>query len=182
MTAFARWSIAATHRLHGLTEGPCTPHTARYDLAGGGTATVPLELPLGPPASAGRTVMMLPAPPAGSLVEHAVLFAEDGTELMEIRCDPPEAAGHSGTWQVAVAAPDLDEGAFAEAPEDVRLVIGDREYPCDVLRDPEQDSDGCAAWVVVPREALPPLGESACVRAAVLPAKTLLVLDLGRMP
>lgn len=71
---------------------------------------------------------------------------------------------------------------MSEAPEDVRLVIGDREYPCDVLRDPAQDSDGCAAWVVVPREALPPLGESACMRAAVLPARTLLVFDLGQAP
>lgn len=177
MTALARWSIAATYRLHGLTDGPCAPHTARYDLAGGGTVTVPLELPLGPPATAGRTVMMLPAPPAGSLVEHAVLFAEDGTELMEIRCDPPEDAGDSGTWQVAVEAPDLDAGAFAEAPENVRLVIGGREYPCDVLRDPEQDDDGCAAWVVVPRGKLPPYGPGMSVLASVLPAKTLLILD-----
>jgi len=71
-----------------------------------------------------------------------------------------------------------------EAPENVRLVIGAREYQCDVLRDPEQDSDGCAAWVVVPREPLPPLREGACVRAAVLPAKTLLLLsfDLEEKP
>ena len=107
MTVFARWSTEATLRLHGLSDGPCTPSTARYDLAGGGTATVSLELPLGPPATAGRTVMMLPAPPAGSLVEHAALFAEDGTEVMEIRCDPPETAGESGTWQVAVQAAEM---------------------------------------------------------------------------
>jgi hypothetical protein len=108
VTVYARWSMAATLRLHCLADGPCTPRTARYDLAGGGTVTVPLELPLGPPATAGRTVMMLPAPPAGSLVEHAALFAEDGTELMELVCDPPETAGDSGTWQVAVGAPDLN--------------------------------------------------------------------------
>lgn len=182
MTVFARWSIEAANRLHGLADGPCTPHTARYDLAGGGTAVVPLELPLGPPASAGRTVMMLPAPPPGSLVEHAVLFAEDGTELMEIRCDPPEAAGDSGTWQVAVAAPGLDPGALAESPENVRLVIDGQEYPCDVLRDPEQDSDGCAAWVVVPRDELPPYSAGMSVCASVLPAKTLLVFNLPETP
>jgi hypothetical protein len=96
------------HRLHGLAEGPCSPHTARYDLVDGGIVIVGLELPLGPPATAGRTVMMMPAPPAGSLVEHAVLFAEDGTELMEILCDPPETAGDGATWQVAVQAPGLD--------------------------------------------------------------------------
>lgn len=112
MTVYARWSMAATLRLHFLEEGPCSPCTARYDLVGGGTVTVPLELPLGPPASSGRTVMMLPAPPAGSLVRHAALFAEDGTELMELACDPPETAGDSGTWQVAVSAPDLNPEAM----------------------------------------------------------------------
>ena len=110
MTVYARWSEAAALRLHFLEEGPCAPSTARYDLVGGATATGPLELPLGLPAVAGRTVMMLPAPPPGSLVEHAALFAEDGTELMELACDPPEAPGDSGTWQVAVAAPGLDAG------------------------------------------------------------------------
>jgi hypothetical protein len=70
----------------------------------------------------------------------------------------------------------------SEAPENVRLVIGGREYPCDVLRDPRQDADGCAAWVVVPREALPPFAEGACMRAAVLPAKSMLVFDLGEAP
>lgn len=182
MTVYARWSIAAVHRLHSLADGPCTPATARYDLAGGGTVTVPLELPLGPPATAGRTVMMLPAPPSGSLVEHAALFAQDGTELMELACDPPEDAGDSGTWQVDVEAPELDAGAFAEAPENVRLVIGGSEYPCDVLRDPEQDQDGCAAWVVVPRGELPPYEAGMSVCASVFPARTLLVFNLGETP
>jgi hypothetical protein len=63
------------------------------------------------------------------------------------------------------------------APEDVRLVIDGREYPCDVLRDPGQDKDGCAAWVAVPRDALPRRWESASVRAAVLPARSLLVVS-----
>jgi hypothetical protein len=66
-----------------------------------------------------------------------------------------------------------------EAPENVRLVIGGREYPCDVLRDPGQDSDGCAAWVVVPRDTLPPYEAGMSVCASVLPAKTLLVFNLG---
>jgi len=63
-----------------------------------------------------------------------------------------------------------------EAPEDVRLVIGGREYPCDVLRDPGQDHDGCAAWLVVPRQPLPPIGEGQLsIKAALLPAKSLLM-------
>lgn len=45
---------------------------------------------------------------------------------------------------------------MSEAPEDVRLVIDGREYPCDVLRDPDQDRDGLAAWVCVSRDPLPP--------------------------
>jgi len=175
VTAYARWSMAATLRLHCLEDGPCTPRTARYDLAGGGTVTVPLELPLGPPATAGRTVMMLPAPPPGSLVEHAALFAEDETELMEIRCDPPEAAGDSGTWQVAVAAPDLDAGAFADAPRDIVLHIGGGDYPCDLLRDPDHDQDGVAAYAVVPRVSLPASTEGMRVTAGTLPAGTVLV-------
>lgn len=176
MTVFARWSIVATHRLHGLTEGPCTPCTARYDLADGGTAVVPLELPLGPPATAGRTVLMLPAPPADSLVVGAVLFAGDGTELMEIRCDPPEGAGDSGTWQVAVTAPGLDASSFMDAPQDVVLHIGGREYPCDVLRDPGQDGNGIAAWLVVPREPLPPDTEGMTATAGTMPAGITLIL------
>lgn len=64
-----------------------------------------------------------------------------------------------------------------QAPENVRLVIDGREYPCDVLRDPDQDRDGCAAWVAVPREPLPPSGESMSVRAGMLPARSLLVFE-----
>ncbi len=71
---------------------------------------------------------------------------------------------------------------MSEAPENVRLVIDGREYPCDVLRDPGQDKDGCAAWVAVPREALPPYIEVAYMRVAVLPAKSLLVFSLGETP
>lgn len=64
-----------------------------------------------------------------------------------------------------------------EAPEGV--LIGGREYPCDVLRDPGRDADGCAAWLVVPRDPLPPVGEGgASVRVALLPAKSLLLLTL----
>jgi hypothetical protein len=122
---------------------------------------------------------MLPAPPAGSRVERAVLFAEDGTEVMEIACDPPEAAGDSGTWQVAVEAPELDSGAFAAAPEGVVLHAGGRDYPCDVLRDPDQDKDGVAAWVAVPRDSLPAVTGGMTVTAAVLPAMTGLILCLN---
>jgi hypothetical protein len=70
----------------------------------------------------------------------------------------------------------------SEAPENVRLVIDGREYPCDVLRDPGQDRDGCAAWVAVPREPLPPCEEGIFARIEALPAKSLLVFDLGERP
>jgi hypothetical protein len=69
--------------------------------------------------------------------------------------------------------------ADSGAPENVRFVIDGREYPCDVLRDPDQDRDGCAAWVAVPRGPLPQAGEDVSVRAGELPAKSLLVFDLG---
>lgn len=71
---------------------------------------------------------------------------------------------------------------MSEAPENVRLVIGGREYPCDVLRDPDQDDGGCAAWVVVPREALPPFGKGAYIRVGMLPPKSRLVFSLGETP
>jgi hypothetical protein len=66
----------------------------------------------------------------------------------------------------------------ARPPENVRVVIGGREYPCDVLRDPDQDTLGCAAWVAVPRRPLPALapGETMSVLASVLPAKTALTV------
>lgn len=68
-----------------------------------------------------------------------------------------------------------------EAPENVRLVIDGTEYPCDVLRDPGQDRDGCAAWVAVPRERPVILPDSAAsVRAGMLPARTLLIVDFPR--
>lgn len=67
---------------------------------------------------------------------------------------------------------------MSEAPQNVRLVIGGREYPCDVLRDPDQDSDGCAAWLAVPRGPLPACGASASVRAGMLPAKSVLIVSV----
>ena len=43
-----------------------------------------------------------------------------------------------------------------EAPSGVRIIAPDgREYPCDVLRDPDGDEDGCAMWIAVPREEIP---------------------------
>jgi hypothetical protein len=65
-----------------------------------------------------------------------------------------------------------------EAPENVRLVIAGVEYPCDVLRDPDEDTDGCAAWVAVPRDPIPPGAVPEALRAAVLPAKTALIVRL----
>jgi hypothetical protein len=70
-------------------------------------------------------------------------------------------------------------------PENVRLLIGGAEYPCGVIRDPDLDEDGCAAWVAVPREPLPPAAASSIlagvpvgIRAGMLPAKSVLLMDL----
>jgi hypothetical protein len=66
-----------------------------------------------------------------------------------------------------------------EAPENVRIVIDGREYPCDMLRDPDLDRDGLAAWVAVPREPLPPAGRDMTLRAGMLPGNTMLVFHPG---
>lgn len=185
MTVTFAWTIAARHRLHGLAEGPVTPCVAEYTLSGEAAASVPLTprvpltLPLGPPASAGKAVISLPGPPGGGDVKRAVLFAEDGTELMTIACDPPEHVEAGRTWTVTIAAPDLDASSFMDAPQDVVLHVGGRDYPCDVLRDEDQDSGGIAAWLVVPREPLPAGTEGMTVTAGTLPARTSLILHLG---
>jgi hypothetical protein len=48
-----------------------------------------------------------------------------------------------------VAAYDPDR--MTGQPEGVRVVIAGREIPCDMLRAPDQDYDGLAVWVAVPR-------------------------------
>jgi hypothetical protein len=71
----------------------------------------------------------------------------------------------------------MKRAVTVDAPEDVRPVIDGREYPCDVLRDPDQDSAGCAAWVVVPRVPLPDQCDQFAVRAASLPPMSALVIE-----
>jgi hypothetical protein len=62
-----------------------------------------------------------------------------------------------------------------EAPTGVRIVAPDgREFPCDVLRDPDGDEDGCAMWVAVPREELPLAGPGWVVAADMLPGHSIL--------
>jgi hypothetical protein len=62
-------------------------------------------------------------------------------------------------------------------PQGVCVVAPDgREFPCDVLRDPDGDVDGCAMWHAVPREDLPPMGVGWMLKADVIPARS--VLDL----
>lgn len=68
-----------------------------------------------------------------------------------------------------------------EAPEGVRLVRpGLDTIDCDMLRDPGQDANGCAAWIAVPKS-----GERLAYRldvdrleVSVLPGKTFIFLDL----
>ena len=66
-------------------------------------------------------------------------------------------------------------------PEGVCLIADDGTViPCDVLRDPDQDKDGCAAWVAVPRKPVPP-GMGIAPKAALLPPRTSLLAELRAM-
>ena len=64
-------------------------------------------------------------------------------------------------------------------PLNVRLVIDNVEYPCDVLRKAEADAYGCFAWIAVPRTEIPPCApERVCVIASVLPPGTMLIAGI----
>ena len=66
-----------------------------------------------------------------------------------------------------------------EAPSGVRFIAPDgREYPCDVLRDPDGDGGGCVMWVGVPRAELPLAGPGWAIAADVLPARSILAARL----
>jgi hypothetical protein len=69
-------------------------------------------------------------------------------------------------------------------PVNVRVVVDDREYPCDVRRAPEQDTPGAAAWVAVPRGPFPLLlpGSRVSLRVDILPAHTKLLAQLPATP
>jgi hypothetical protein len=63
----------------------------------------------------------------------------------------------------------------AQAPEGVRVRRADGTIvECDVLRDPDQDRDGCAMWIAVPREPLDINTGAFALLADVLPGKTIL--------
>jgi hypothetical protein len=99
------WTMEASLRLHCLAPGPCTPRLIRYFLGDGRLADVPLSPPLGPPASRGRTVITLPVPLGAGRIEHATMYAEDGTEIMTLTCVPPLSIEDGDTWQVPIEAP-----------------------------------------------------------------------------
>lgn len=62
-------------------------------------------------------------------------------------------------------------------PRGVRLVLPDgTEVPCDVLREPDEDRDGCTAWIAVPQVPGVLLEHGCHLRADVLPAKTALIV------
>lgn len=70
-----------------------------------------------------------------------------------------------------------------EPPQGVCLVAPDGcEYPCDVLRDAAQDTDGIAVWVVVPREKLPAVRGEWQIKARLLPGRSQLVFRLSVNP
>lgn len=99
------WSMEAAMRLHGLMPGPCTPQVVRYELSDGRSVDLPLSLPIAAPASRGRTVMTLPAPPGGGDIKRAELLAEDSSQILEVRCTPPIEVAGGDTWSVPVEAP-----------------------------------------------------------------------------
>jgi hypothetical protein len=72
---------------------------------------------------------------------------------------------------------------MSEAPEGVVLIVGRREIPCTVRREPARDRDGNAYWVAVPDEpvTLRP-GQDPELRIAVMPARTELGLDVPIAP
>jgi hypothetical protein len=71
-----------------------------------------------------------------------------------------------------------DPPQFGAAPEGVRIVWEDGTViACDVLRDPDQDESGCAAWIAVPRDPMPVATGGFVVRADVLHPKTVLKLE-----
>lgn len=70
-----------------------------------------------------------------------------------------------------------------EEPRDIRLVAPDgREFTCDMIRDPDADADGLAAWMVVPREPLPRIDGQWRIRAGQLPAMAELRIVVSRQP
>lgn len=73
-----------------------------------------------------------------------------------------------------------------DAPQGVRIVCPDgREVACDVLRDPEQDRDGLAVWLAVPREPVPELSsfdDRFGVKADMMPGRSELVVSLPLGP
>jgi hypothetical protein len=73
-----------------------------------------------------------------------------------------------------------DAKAAAEvAPEGVRIITPSGVViACDVLRDPDGDTDGCAAWLVVPHKELPADLGSWQVTADMLPGKSILCLSV----
>lgn len=108
MSVAVTWTAEAVRRLYCLSPGSCSAHTAEYALSDGSLVTVPLDdFPVAMPATAGRAVMTLPGPPGGGEIEHATVYAEDGTGLMDLTCRPPAAVRAGGAWQFPVSAPGL---------------------------------------------------------------------------
>lgn len=101
------WTMEASLRLHCLAPGPCTPNLVKYFLGDGRLVDVALSLPLGPPASQGRAMITLPAPPGGGDIEHATMCAEDGTEILTLTCVPPIGIADGETWSFTVEAPGM---------------------------------------------------------------------------
>ena len=72
-----------------------------------------------------------------------------------------------------------------QAPENVRLVVGGREYPCEVRRQPDEDhehGDGvtCYAWLLIPSGVIVAgPGDEYLIRAGTLPPNICLLFDFS---
>jgi hypothetical protein len=65
-----------------------------------------------------------------------------------------------------------------EPPQGVILHWRGRAIGCSVLRDPDADEHGCAAWIAVPGEPVRiAYGEDFRLTATVLPGKCILIAD-----
>lgn len=99
-------------------------------------------------------------------------YARVGTVDVELRDDtglPPSRSSRR-------ARPD------SPPPEGVRIERADGTViPCSVLRDPSQDENGCAAWLVVPDTEYEP-GPGDAIRADMIPGRTTLVVSFTIPP
>jgi hypothetical protein len=91
-------------RVCGKAPGPCTATSAVLALEPDGEQVTVMLIPDTEPASSGRTVILIGAPPGGGVVRSADLIAEDGTAILRVRMARPVFIEDGGTLLVQVRA------------------------------------------------------------------------------